>query len=125
MTDTYHTEAARQPGVLTWFKVYCGVLCLVYLAVAAVSLIFFLVPSVEMDMPPELARIMGVVFLAIGLLLFGVCVLPFFVAPRPWVWVYGIVLICLGITSPCLLPVCIPLLIFWIKPEAQRYFGRG
>jgi hypothetical protein len=33
------------------------------------------------------------------------------------------VIICLGMTSACFLPVCIPLLIFWIKPETKLYFG--
>jgi hypothetical protein len=27
-------------------------------------------------------------------------------------------------TSACFLPFCIPLLIFWLKPEAKHYFGR-
>jgi hypothetical protein len=40
------------------------------------------------------------------------------------VWVYDIVLICLGMTSVCCMPVTIPLLIFWIKPDAKAWFGR-
>ena len=108
-----------------WFKVYCGVLCFTYIALAAMSLIFFFIPPEEMDMPVPAVRLVGVLFLVMGLLLSAVCALPFFVAPRPWVWVYGMVLICLGMTSACFLPACIPLLIFWIKPEAKRYFGKS
>jgi hypothetical protein len=120
---SWQTEAPSQPGVVKWFKVYCGILGFIYFCVAAASLIFFFAPPGEMDRSE--ARIMGVVFLAMGLLLFAVCVLPFFVAPRPWVWGYGMGLICLGMTSACFLPVCVPLLIFWIKPEARRYFGKS
>jgi hypothetical protein len=39
-------------------------------------------------------------------------------------WVYDLVVICVGMTSFCCMPVCIPLLIFWIKPEVRAYFGR-
>lgn len=125
MTDSHQIKTPGPPVVVTWFKVYCGVLCFLYLGFAAASLIFFLVSPEQLDMPAGAARLMGVFFLAMGLLLFAVCVLPFFVAPRPWVWGYGMGLICLGMTSACLLPACVPLLIFWIKPEAKRYFGKS
>jgi hypothetical protein len=38
------------------------------------------------------------------------------------VWIYGIVLIALGMTSACFVPACIPLLIYWLKPDAKSYF---
>ena len=46
-------------------------------------------------------------------------------AGNPWAWIYGMVLICIGLTSPCCLPVTIPLLIGWIKDDAKAYFGRN
>ncbi|HET6407470.1 MAG TPA: hypothetical protein VFG14_06280 [Chthoniobacteraceae bacterium] len=119
------TGAPIPPGVVKWFKVYCGVLCFLYLCVAAASLIFFLVPPEDLDMSVSGARIMGAALLGIGLVLFAVCALPFVVTPRPWVWGYGIGLICLGMTSACFLPACVPLLIFWLKPETKEYFGKG
>ena len=47
-----------------------------------------------------------------------------FLPPRLWVWIYGIVLIAVGFTSACCIPFCVPLLIYWLKPEAKAYFGR-
>lgn len=79
-----------QPGVITWFKIYSGVLCFIYLCLAAASLIFFLVPPEQLEMSATAARLMGATFLGCGLLFFGVCVLPFLVRPRPWVWGYGL-----------------------------------
>jgi len=32
-------------------------------------------------------------------------------------WIWGIILIAIGMTSPCCLPVSIPLLIFWLKED--------
>ena len=42
---------------------------------------------------------------------------------KPWHWVYGIVLICISLTSCCCFPVSIPLLIYWLKPETKSYFN--
>ena len=44
--------------------------------------------------------------------------------PRPWTWIYGFVPICIGMTSCCILPFSIALIVFWIKPETRHYFGR-
>jgi hypothetical protein len=38
---------------------------------------------------------------------------------------YDLVLICIGMTSCCILPAAIPLLIFWLKPEAKNWFHQG
>ena len=41
-----------------------------------------------------------------------------------WLWIYDLIIICLGMTSACFWPAVIPLLIFWLKPETKRHFGR-
>lgn len=60
----------------------------------------------------------------LGLALAGVFVAALFLPAKPWVWVYHVVLICLGLSSVCCLPVCIPLLIQWLKPDVRAHFGR-
>jgi len=47
-----------------------------------------------------------------------------FLRPKPWVWIYDLVIICMGMTSACFLPAAIPLLIYWLKPEVKAHFGR-
>jgi hypothetical protein len=113
-----------KPKVVTWFKVYCVVLCIMYVAVAAASLIFFMVDPAALEMPALWARAIGVLCLLLGLGLFAACLLPLVIGPRPWLWTYDLVIICLGLSSPLFLPACVPLLIFWIKPETKNYFGR-
>jgi hypothetical protein len=66
---------------------------------------------------------LGAGCLLIGLALFGACLLPLILRPRPWLWTYNLVVICVGMTSACFLPFCIPLLIFWLKPEVKAHFG--
>jgi len=66
----------------------------------------------------------GMVFAVCGFPLmipFGMGVL---LPARPWAWTMGMVLICLGLTSVCTIPACIPLLIFWLRPETKAFFGK-
>jgi hypothetical protein len=67
-----------------------------------------------------------------GVMVLGICVplcaaftAGIFLKPAPWVWVYDIVLIAIGLTSCLTMIASIPLLIQWLKPEVQRYFGRS
>jgi hypothetical protein len=118
-------QAPAKPPVVIWFKIYCGFLCVLYLATAAVSLVFFLADPADLGMSTLEARLLGGVLLLMGLGLFLACLLPLLLSPRPWVWTYDLVLICLGMTSPCFLPACIPLLVFWLKPATKEYFGKS
>ncbi len=67
--------------------------------------------------------IKGLVYGGISLAIWIPYVIAPYLRPQPWVWVYGMVMICLGTTSCCLIPACVPLLIFWIKQETKDYFG--
>jgi drug/metabolite transporter (DMT)-like permease len=98
-------------------------MALLYLGFAAMGIVFmFSEPDPEMSAAET--KMMGAVFLILGLLFF----VPYAIAPllprKSWVWVFGLVLICIGLTSACCLPVCIPLLIFWSKPEMEQFYGR-
>lgn len=123
-TEQLQASGTEKPKVIFWFQVYCWVLCVMYLAVAAFSMTFFMIPAEDMDMPPYLSLLMGILFLLIGLLLLAASMLPLLLRPRPWLWTYNLVIICLGMTSACFLPFCVPLLISWLKPEVKNHFGK-
>jgi hypothetical protein len=112
------------PKVLAWFKAYSALLAAVYLGCAGLSLFCFLADPAKLDTSKAGAILMGLMLLGIGLVFATAFALPFFLKPRPWVWIYDLVLICIGLTSPCCMPASIPLLIYWLKPEAKAYFGR-
>lgn len=113
----------QTPPVYKWFVVYSIGMALLYLVVAAMGVVFlFIQPDPEMDEAE--ATIMGIVFLVLGLVFFVPYASAPFLPRQSWVWVLGLVLICIGLTSACCLPVCVPLLIFWLKPEMKAFYGR-
>ena len=109
------TSPAKAETVVGWFKVYAAVLCLCYVGTGALG--FVLLGDAE-------ERVVGIVLITMSIPLLAACALPLILSPRPWLWTYDLVLICLGMTSACFLPACIPLLIAWMKPDLKRYFGR-
>ena len=118
----------ERPGVCTWFVVYCAIMALMYFLVLAFGVTIFVVGPAQFadtQTPADEWAIIGVICVIMGLVL---CT-PFAIAPflprKPGVWIYDLVLICLGLTSACLWPITIPLLIFWIKPETKLWFGRS
>ena len=114
-----------RPQVVKWFKVYCWVLVVCYLLVTAMSMMFFLVSPEELEMPAIIAKVTGTIMLLLGSGLLVASLLGVFLAPKPWVWAYSLVLICLGMTSACFLPFCIPMLIYWLKDDTKKYYGKS
>ncbi len=111
------------PGVWPWFIVYCVVTALFCLCGCAVGTIFLVVDPVELEMDPVEAKIAGYMYIGISVFFFVPYIIAPFLPRRRWVWIYDLVLICLGMTSCCTLPACVALLIFWIKPNCRRFFG--
>ena len=113
-----------KPPVMTWFAAYCVLMALLYLFCFVMGIIFLTVQPAQRDMSPGETQAMGIVLVVMGLAL----AIPFAAGPflprKSWAWVFGLVLICLGLTSVCCLPATIPLLIHWIKPEVKAYYGR-
>ena len=111
------------PSAYKWFVVYCILMALLYLATAVMGIVFMFTEP-DREMSAEEATIMGTVLLIMGLVLFIPYALAPFLPRKSWVWIFGLVLICLGLSSACCLPACIPLLIFWLKPEMKAFYGR-
>ena len=112
------------PTVVQWFKVYIGFLAAVYLFLGLFGLVFVINPAL-FEIERAEAWVISLVFLAISLPFAALFLTPFFLKPARWVWIFDLVLIALGLGSCLTLPFAILLLIFWVKPETQQYFGRG
>ena len=114
---------AFAPPVFKWYIAYCVTMALMYLGCAALGVALFFVEP-DADMSEAEAKVMASVFLVMGLAFFVVYGVGPFVGRRSWGWIYGIVLIAIGLTSFCCLPVSLPLLIFWLKPDVKAFYGR-
>jgi hypothetical protein len=118
------------PSAWTWFRVYVGVMAFIYLAFAGLGLglLAFGSSIAQASRDPSAAFVMplmGTLYAVLGFVFLGVFAYGLMMPRKPWTWIYGLVLICFGLTSPCTMPAAIPLLIFWIKPEMKAFFGRS
>ncbi len=113
--------AAGRPALLPWYRAFVTGMAVFNLAVAGLGAWMLRSPP-ETDL--EITAALGRLYLACGLSLAAACAGAAFLPRRPWAWVAGLVLIGIGITSCCLLPAAIPLMIGWIRPEVQTWFGR-
>lgn len=119
-----------RPGVITWFKVYAGFMGAIYGLVFVFCVLGFVAlqfaPQAEFDSEDRMIMwVMMPVMLLLGLALCGAFLAAIFLPRKPWVWVYDLVLIALGLSSCLLWPMTIPLIIYWVKPETRAYFGRS
>ncbi len=113
------------PKTIFWFRIYCGLLAFLYLLVTAGGIAFLVIPAETLEMARTEAVVIGSLFIAMGLVFFIMTFLGLFLPQRPGGWIYGLVLICIGLTSAVFLPICIPLLLFWLKQPVQAWFGRN
>ena len=118
-------KGSKSPAVVVWFKVYTGLMALLYFSCFIGGLgMFYFAGDPSGELRVEL-YIQGAILSVIGLPFAIACTLPFVLPRKPWVWVYDIVIIVIGMTSCCCIPACVPLLIFWLKPETKIWFGRN
>lgn len=115
----------KTPGAIIWYRVYLVVMCLMFLAVIAGGAVVlsgvFPITAEDLDgMPPQ---VLGSIYLIMGIAMMIPYALAFVLPRKPWVWIYHLVMICIGMTG-CTIVASIPLLIFWLKPDVKGYFGR-
>ncbi len=113
------------PKAVKWYKLYAGFLGLLNLLVLGIGIAFLIFHEElgEAGDGPVVTIIYGVFFCGLGLVASGAGFAGAFLPAKPWAWTYGMVLICLGMSS-CTMVFSIPLLIYWLKPEIQEYFGK-
>lgn len=114
------------PAVVTWYKLYCVLMIFVYFAcsIGGGAIIIFRNQIANPETSAIELLLNGIVLLGMGIVMFVMFIVALLLPPKPWTWIYHLIAICLGLTSCCTWPVTIPLIIQWIKPETQQYFGR-
>jgi hypothetical protein len=118
-------QASNTPSAVVWYKVYAGLMSVLYLAVFAIGVALIASPAWTRSgsSSDPGAMIGGGIYAAIGLVVGVPFIVSLFVPPKDWVWVFDLVLICVGLLSCACWPFSIPLLITWLNPDVKRYFG--
>jgi hypothetical protein len=125
MNDISQPQPRPQtPAVWYWQIVYCYVWASMFLMLDFVGILMLATAdTTTSEIEPSELKLAGIVITVICtslVLLFGS--VPF--GPkRPWNWVCHLILICIGLTICYCIPFCIPLLIFWVKPETRAFFN--
>jgi len=107
-----------------WYRVYCAAMVVLYLALTVVGVVLAVVQPDTREYDRDEVLVMGIIYAVVGAVFFLVFAVALFLPPKPYNWIVGFVMMAIGMTSCCCLPAVIPLLIFWIKPETQQFFGR-
>lgn len=117
--------AAPPPAVLKWYRAYAVVLALVYVALSTGVAVMAVLAGLGPHRPNDPPAWVPLFVLAWMVPLTAAFVAAPFLPPRPWAWTYHLVLICVGFTSVCCLPLCVPMMLKWITSDTRAYFGRG
>lgn len=120
--------ASRAPAVVKWYKAYCMMMVILYFIgmIGGVALLAYR-PTIAAS-APELSMteitIRAIVLIIACFVMFVGTIAALVLPPLPWTWIYHLVNIGLGLSGCCFF-VTIPLMIYWLKPETQEYFGRN
>ncbi len=111
-------------GVLLLFRIYCGFMVLFSLALIGIAAMFVVAylsnPQVQNDPDGFIVIVIALIYGGSGIVLGIIYGIGIFFCKGKKGWVYGIVLIVIGMTSCVSWPFSIPLIIFWLKPENKR-----
>ena len=122
------TFSTDPPPVVGWYKAYASFMAVMYFLciVAGIMMLkyagFILANSTDKTFLEIKIQALGLII--VGIVLFIAYVVALILPKTSGAWVYHIVMIAIGLTSCCLWPVTIPLIIAWLKPQTQHFFGR-
>lgn len=122
-------SAGDAPAVIRWYKIYAVFMAVVYAALGFLGYYLLQNPdsvlATTRDLAPEDLRIRAIVLVTAGVTLTLGFLVSLFQPRTSGAWIFQTVLIAIGLGNCCLWLVTIPLMIGWLKPETQRWFGRN
>jgi hypothetical protein len=125
----YGALADRAPDGIYYFRIYGGIQAVLHGLVTLAGLGMMFVP---LWAPASAGAggtdvgvwiVMGLFYGGMGLVFLVPTLIALFGGRRPWVHVVGTVVIAMGMLSICCIPVLIPLLLVWMKPETRAWYG--
>jgi cation transporter-like permease len=111
--------------VFFWYRAYCAFLVLLYVAVTIGGIALAVIRPESSEYRAEEFMLVGIIYAVTGAVMAVVFTVALLLPPKPYNWIVGVIMIAIGMTSCCFVPVCVPLLIYWFKPETKAFFGRN
>ena len=113
----------RPPDGVFYFRLYAALM----LTLCGLSFLFGMFDLVKTlataGGPPSVNDWIGAgILLVLGILGSVPYLIPLVGGRRPWVHTLGTIAIALPMTSMCCLPIAVPVLIIWLKPETRRWY---
>lgn len=115
------SSPARRPSVWGWYVAYCVAMAVWHAVLAGVG-VYMCVAPYAFGNEREGNVIFGAAVAIVELPCCVAFVAGAFLPRRPWAWIAGLVLIAFGIGS-CCLPLCVPLLMSWVRRSTRDDFG--
>ena len=119
-------EEERPPEAVYYFRIYAALIILNLLGVFGGGLFMMLKPLMSGASGGAATEdlIVGLVLVGSGFLPMVPHGLALFGGRRKWVYTLALVLIGINMLwVSCCLPITIPMLIYWMKPETKRWYG--
>lgn len=119
-----HRDA--RPAVIVWFRVYSAVMMLLSLGMVGLAVLMGYEatrPEVALSANGAGAPLVAIVLTLLATAMVVLYAVATFVPFKPWGWSVGLVAIGLGLAGGTAI-FAIPLLVFWLKPEAKAAFAR-
>ncbi|MDC3954057.1 hypothetical protein [Polyangium jinanense] len=119
-------EEDRPPEGVYYFRIYAVLMILMLLGWFAFGLYLMLGPLMRGASGPSATGewVMGLFVAGLSFLIIIPHAIVLFAGKARWAYTVGIILIGLNMLwNTCCLPITIPLLIMWMKPETKRWYG--
>jgi hypothetical protein len=115
------------PEGVYYFRIYGTIMAIISALLAGGGMVMavtsILTPASPSSYSSNSELVVGIVYAAMGSAFFIPYLIALLGGRKSWVHTLATVLIALSMTSLCCIPVGIPLLIVWIKPETKRWYG--
>jgi hypothetical protein len=123
----YAASGETAPEGVTYFRIVAVIHGLMSGFVALFGLVMMIaplaVPSSSRGGADVATWAVGFFYTGVGAALFVPTAVALFGGRRPWVHTLGTVVIGLGMLNMCCIPLLVPVLIVWMKPETRRWYG--
>ncbi len=119
-------EEHKPPEAVYYFRIYAVLMLLMLLGWFGMGLYLMLGPLIRGSSGSSATGewIMGLFLAGFSFLIIVPHAIVLFAGNARWAYTLGLILIGLNMLwNTCCLPITIPLLVYWMKPETKRWYG--